>query len=76
MEHVNMRIFLPEMQSFILQIYLVRKAQVNSCEQHNRNQREKAKAITQIPFETIRLVLARTILHGIALTNTIQSHIW
>ena len=30
MEHVNMRIFLPEMQSFILQIYLVRKAQVNS----------------------------------------------
>lgn len=25
MEHVNMRIFLPEMQSFILQIYLVRK---------------------------------------------------
>lgn len=35
MEHVNMRIFLPEMQSFILQIYLVRKAQVNSVRSVN-----------------------------------------
>lgn len=35
MEHVNMRIFLPEMQSFILQIYLVRKAQVNSVRSAN-----------------------------------------
>lgn len=31
--------------------------QREKCEQHNRNQHEKAKAITQIPFETIRLVI-------------------